>query len=153
VAAVANQIAPFLHRGDVVVVTQTEQLAVVAHYLPAGVEYVTPTGPVNDPYVVDWRNLVHRLQLATPCQAVAPVVNAAPAGTQIVEIDPAKRLGASGTSWSKAVNSQVLAINALLASDPSLTEETTAAPALRPRPFSPVSATVYMKHGGVGACR
>ena len=32
-------------------VTQTEQVAVLEHYLPPGLHYVTPTGPVADPTV------------------------------------------------------------------------------------------------------
>ena len=39
---------------------------------PRGCVYITPTGPVSDPYVVDWRNIVSRLQQAQPCDAVAP---------------------------------------------------------------------------------
>jgi 4-amino-4-deoxy-L-arabinose transferase-like glycosyltransferase len=152
VAALAHQVGPLLRPGDVVVLTQTEQSAVVAHYLPPGLEYVTPTGPVSDPYVVDWRNLVERLEAANPCQAVGATINAVPLGTQVLEIDPARRLGASGTAWSKTVNARVVAVDDLLAGDTSLSPEASFAPAMVPRPFSPVRAVLYRKVAGPAAC-
>ncbi len=109
VAAVAGAVASQLHPGDLVVVTQTEQVPVLAHYLPAGIRYATPTGPVRDPYVVDWRNIVHRLQTARPCSTLAPEIDALPVGAGVLVVNPGKILGASGTAWSKAVNAQVVA--------------------------------------------
>jgi len=56
VAVVAHAASAELKPGDVVVVTQTEQLSVLAHYLPKGTRPTSPrTGPVSDPFVVDWR--------------------------------------------------------------------------------------------------
>jgi mannosyltransferase len=153
VAALAKAVAPMLKPGDIVVLTQTEQLAVLAHYLPRGLIYVTPTGPAADPFVVDWRNLVARLQAAEPCQAVAPTVDSALPGTQVLEVDPARQVGSSGSVWSKAVKAQVTKVDAFLASDPSLTPEVAYGPALSPRPFSPVKAILYSKLAGAGACR
>lgn len=153
VAAMAKAVAPMLKPGDIVVLTQTEQLAVLAHYLPPGLTYITPTGPVADPFVVDWRNLVARLQAANPCRAVAPAVDSAPAGTQILEVDPARPLGASGSAWSKAVRSQVRQVDAFLSADPTLTPEVAYGPDLQPKPFSPVKAILYSKLAGGGACR
>jgi hypothetical protein len=152
VAALARQVGPLLRPGDVVILTQTEQSAVLAHYLPRGLQYVTPTGPISDPYVVDWRNLVERLQTTDPCQAVGATIDGAPAGTQILEVDPARQLGASGTAWSQAVNAQVREVDKVLAADGSLTREASFAPALIPRPFSPVRAVLYRKVAGPAAC-
>jgi mannosyltransferase len=152
VAALARQVGPLLRPGDVVVLTQTEQSAVLAHYLPPGLEYVTPTGPVSDPYVVDWRNLVERLETADPCQAVGQTIDAVPVGTQILEIDPARKLGASGTAWSQVVNEQVREVDKVLVDDASLSREASFAPALVPRPFSPVRAVLYRKVAGPAVC-
>jgi hypothetical protein len=152
VAALARAVGPRLHRGDVVVLTQTEQLAVLAHYLPAGLRYVTPTGGVPDPFVVDWRNIVARLQSSTPCQAVAPIVDSLPVGTDVLEVNPARQLGASGTAWSKAVNEQVFAVDSLLARDPALSPIGLYSPALNPKPFSPVDAVLFQKTAASQAC-
>jgi hypothetical protein len=152
VAALAHDVAPLLRPGDVVVLTQTEQSAVLSHYLPPGLQYVTPTGPVSDPSVVDWRKLIERLETADPCQAVGAAVNAVPVGAQVLEVDPARSLGASGTEWSKVVNARVVAVDDLLAADGSLRPEASFAPAMKPRPFSPVRAVLYRKVAGPEAC-
>src|SRR5262249_28185854 len=75
---VAHRMSPLLEAGDLVVVTQTEQVSVLAHYLPQGLVYATPTGQVPDPTVRDWRNLISRLQQARFCEKVAPPVDAPP---------------------------------------------------------------------------
>jgi hypothetical protein len=153
VAAVARAAAPQLKPGDVVVVTQTEQLAVLAHYLPRGLIYVTPTGPVADPYVVDWRNIIHRLQLASPCAAVGSVVAAAPVGTAVFEVNPMRQLGASGSRWYRAVNAQVAGIDRLLATDPALVAVGSYDEAVRPKPYSPVVGELFRKvAGAANAC-
>ena len=152
VKAVALAAAPELSPGDVVVVTQTEQVAVLSHYLPKGLVYVTPTGPVGDPGVVDWRHLVSRLQVAQPCQAVGPSISALPVGAAVLEIDPMRYLGASGTEWYQAVNTQVLAINHLLATDPSLEAVASYDPGVTPRPYSPVVGELFRKIAGSNPC-
>jgi 4-amino-4-deoxy-L-arabinose transferase-like glycosyltransferase len=152
VAAVARAAAPALAPGDVVVVTQTEQVAVLAHYLPKGLIYVTPTGPVNDPYVVDWRNLVNRLKSAQPCAAVNPIVSALPIGAHVLEINPVRQLGASGSAWYRAVNAQVAAIDRLLATDPALEAVASYQQAVKPRPYSPVIGELFERIAGANPC-
>ena len=144
-AAVATSAAPHLQIGDVVVVTQTEQVPVAHHYLPAGLRYLTPTGPVADPTVVDWRNIVHRLQVSVPCATLGPTLDALPVGTEVLEIAPVRRLGATGSAWSRAVNSQVAAVEQFLTNDPSLLELGVFTNGLRPKPYSPVDGILYQK--------
>jgi len=150
--AVARAASPGLSAGDVVVVTQTEQLAAMAHYLPRGLLYVTPTGPVADPTSVDWRNIVPRLQASIPCDAVAPTIDALPVGATVLEVNPARSLGAAGSAWSKAVNAQVFAIDSMLARDPALTPIGLYNPALTPKPFSPVDAVMFRKTSALPSC-
>lgn len=152
VKAVALAAAPQLAPGDVVVVTQTEQLAVLAHYLPAGLQYVTPTGGVSDPYVVDWRNIVKRLQGANACAAVAPWIDNLPVGAHILEVNPVRKLGAAGSAWSKAVTAQVISVDELLADDPSLVPIGTYAEAVSPQPYSPVVGELFRKTAAGARC-
>ena len=152
VAAVARAAAPDLRPGDVVVVTQTEQVPVLAHYLPAGLRYVVPTGPVRDPLVVDWRNILARLHAARPCATVAPSIDALPLGASVLVVDPSRSLGANGTSWSQVVNAQVQGVETLLASDPALVAVDNYQEALKPRPFAPVDAVLYRKTSTASAC-
>lgn len=152
VAAIADAVSAQLRPGDVVVLTQSEQLSVLYHYLPKGLTYVTPTGPVSDPTYVDWRNIIHRLQAATPCQAVAPTLDSLPVGAAVLEVNPVKKLGASGSVWSRTVNDQVSEVDTLLSADPGLTFTGFYTPALHPRPFSPVDALMFRKTAPRAAC-
>lgn len=151
-AAVAAAASPQLQAGDVVVVTQTEQVPVAFHYLPAGLKYLTPTGPVPDPGVVNWQNIVHRLQQATPCQALSPTLDALPVGADVLEIDPVRRLGATGSAWSRAVNRQVREVDAFLTDDPALKQIDVFTPALHPKPFAPVDGILFQKTSRTPSC-
>jgi hypothetical protein len=114
--------------------------------------YVTPTGPVSDPYVVDWRNLVTRLEQAQPCSAVNPMISTAPIGAHVLEIDPVRQLGASGSRWYRAVNAQVAAIDHLLAKDPSLVAVASYQVGVKPRPYSPVIGELFERVAGPNPC-
>ena len=56
VRTVAATVAPQIRPGDLVASTQPEQVPVLHRYLPAGVRYLTPLGPVADPRLTDWRD-------------------------------------------------------------------------------------------------
>jgi mannosyltransferase len=144
-AAVAGAAMPHLQVGDVVVVTQTEQVPVAYHYLPPGLRYLTPTGPVGDPSVVDWRNIVHRLRVSVPCAVLGPTLDSLPVGTDVLEISPVRRLGATGSAWSRAVNAQVVGVEQFLEDDPSLLELGVFTDGLRPKPYAPVDGILYQK--------
>ncbi|MHB1534051.1 MAG: glycosyltransferase family 39 protein [Acidimicrobiales bacterium] len=152
VAAVAAAAAPYLRPGDVVVVNQTEQLAVLAHYLPAGLTYVTPTGVPAHTHFVDWYNIVGRLQKADPCTTVAPVLAGLPTGAHVLEISPLRELGASGSAWSRAANTQVRDIDYLLGTDPSLVAARSLTQASSPRPYSAVVGELFVKIPGPTPC-
>lgn len=152
VRAVALAAAPDLHPGDVVVVTQTEQLAALHLYLPAGLTYVTPTGPVADPTWVDWRDLVTRLRHADACQTVAPAIAALPPGADVLLVSPLRDIGASGTAWYRAANGAVRAVDRLLALQPSLVATRSYTEGTDPRPFSPVVAELFTKQPGAVTC-
>ena len=152
VAAIAAAAAPDLVPGDLVVVTQTEQVAVLAHYLPAGLQFVTPTGPVSDPGIVDWRDLVGRLSRADPCRTVAPALDALPAGAHVLVVNPLKKLGASGSTWSRTVTAQVGAVARLVDTDPGLVHTAGFTMATKPKPFSAVTGSLFAKAAGRAAC-
>lgn len=151
-AAVASAASPHLQVGDVVVVAQTEQVPVAYHYLPAGLRYLTPTGTVPDPSVVDWRNIVHRLDVSEPCATLGPTLDSLPVGTDVLEIDPVRQLGASGSVWSRAVNAQVTRVEQFLQNDPSLLELGVFTNGLRPKPYAPVDGILYQKTSARADC-
>lgn len=151
VAAVAAAARGQLRPGDLVVLSQTEQLPVLDFYLP-GLTYLTPTGVVSDPKVVDWRHLVARLQTADPCQTILPAISALPAGARILEISPLRPIGATGSAWSRAVNAQVVSIGHLLADQTSLIPLAQYRQGSSPKPFSGVVGELYVKSSGPALC-
>ena len=153
VAAVAAAAGPDLQPGDVVVVSQTEQLAVLRYYLPPGLTYLTPTGVVTDPKVVDWRHLVSRLQAANPCQTILPAIAALPPGARILEISPLRPIGPSGSAWSRVVNAQVVTIGHLLATQTALVPLASFRQGTSPKPFSGVVGELYAKSSGAALCQ
>jgi mannosyltransferase len=150
--AIAGAAAPLLHAGDLVVVSQTEQVPVLAHYLPAGLTYFNPMGRGDAPSVVDWRHIIPRLQQADACRTIEPAVNAAPVGTRILEVLPLDPVGAPGSAWSRAAHRQVMAIDALLGRDRSLQLQRSFTEAIDPKPYSPVIAVLFVKVSDHTSC-
>jgi hypothetical protein len=114
--------------------------------------YVTPTGPVTDPYVVDWRNIISRLNQAQPCATVNPIVSTLPFGAHVLEVNPVRELGAKKSAWYRAVNGQIAAVDRLLALDPSLRAVSSYAEAESPRPYAPVVGELFERVPGANPC-
>ncbi|MDQ6840077.1 MAG: glycosyltransferase family 39 protein [Actinomycetota bacterium] len=152
VAAVAAAARSGLRPGDLVVVSQTEQLAVLQFYLPPGLTYLTPTGVVGDAKVVDWRHLVSRLQTANPCQTILPAISALPTGARVLAIAPLRPIGSSGSVWSRVVNAQVVSIGHLLADQTALVPVAMFRQGTSPKPFSGVVGELYAKSSGAALC-
>jgi mannosyltransferase len=151
-ATIAAAAAPMLRRGDLVVVSQTEQVPVLAHYLPGGMTYFNPMGRIGDPYVVDWTDIITRLQQADACRTIEPAVAAAPVGTRILEVLPLDAVGASGSAWSRAAHHQVVRIDAILGEDPALQLRQSFTEATDPKPYSPVIAVLFVKVSDHTSC-
>lgn len=91
VRTVAQELAPALQRGDVVLSTHPEQISVLEHYLPDGLNYATPLGPVADPGVMDWRDALARLRASHPDEKLTPILDGLPEGSRIVLLRPIVR--------------------------------------------------------------
>jgi mannosyltransferase len=138
---------------DLVITTQTETLAVLYYYLPKNLIYANPTGVTDQPYVVDWRNIVSRLQQADPCQTLLPALRALPVGAHVLEVNPLRSIGASGSAWNLAANKQVAAVDSLLASQPALVPSASYTQGTKPKPYSAVVAELFTKTAGAINCR
>jgi mannosyltransferase len=80
--------APLVHRGDVVIATPFAQIPLLAHYLPGGLRYASPLGPVDDPRVVDWRDAAGRLARASMRSNLLPLLDRAPGGSDVLLVVP-----------------------------------------------------------------
>ena len=99
--AVAASVAQSVRPGDLVVVTQPEQVPVLHRYLPAGVAYLTPLGPPSDPTLTDWRNALPRLRRASAEQVLVPRLDRLEPGRRVVLVSPVPRRARS--AWARAV--------------------------------------------------
>ena len=96
--AVADRMAPRLGDGDVVVVAQPEAVPLFAAYLGPGFDYADPTGPVEDPSVMDWRDAEARLQAATP-EDLEPVLDALAPGGRLLVVLAGNEAADTDTTW------------------------------------------------------
>jgi mannosyltransferase len=88
VAATTASLEQHLAPGDLVLSTQPEQVPVLAHYLPDGLDYATPLGPVDDPSVMDWRDALPRLERTRPESSLLPALDSLPAGSTVLLVRP-----------------------------------------------------------------
>ena len=98
--AVAVSVAQSVRAGDLVVVTQPEQVPVLHRYLPAGVAYLTPLGTPADPSFTDWRDALPRVRRARADRVLLPRVHALAPGRRVVLVAPVTR---SRSPWARAV--------------------------------------------------
>jgi mannosyltransferase len=96
--AVAVSVAQSVRPGDLVVVTQPEQVPVLYRYLPPGVEYLTPLGHPADPSLTDWRDALPRLRRARAERVLLPELVP---GRRVVLVTPVYRRPRS--PWARAV--------------------------------------------------
>ena len=103
VAAISSVAATSLEPGDLVVSTQPEQVPVLAHYLPDGLRFATPLGPVADPAVMDWRDALSRLRTTQPELTLAPLLDSLPAGRRVLLVAPETGDGRWSAPWTRLV--------------------------------------------------
>jgi hypothetical protein len=98
--AVAVSAAQSIRPGDLVVVTQPEQVPVLDRYLPEGVAYLTPLGAPADPSMTDWRDALRRVRRASAGRILVPRLRALAPGRRVVLVAPVTR---SRSPWARAV--------------------------------------------------
>jgi mannosyltransferase len=146
VRAVVNEIAPGLAPGDLVISTQPETIAVLHYYMPPGIRYASLTGPLTEVGVWDWRDGVKRLDAATPERDLEPVIDAQPAGSRIVLVEPITYSAARWRApWTKLVRIRSKEWSQFLSNDPRLQVASIAPQDFTPPRPNPVQATVYVK--------
>jgi hypothetical protein len=120
---VSGEIAPLLHPGDLVIVSQPEQTPLTWYYLPAGLRFATTIGPVSDPRYMNWVDALKRLQHANPEATITPLLASLGPGQQVLYVRPMTE-GAQNweAPWTQLVRRRSAQWGDLLAHDPSLTQ-------------------------------
>src|SRR5205823_4093544 len=97
---VGAEMAPLVHSGDLVVVGQPEQTPLAWYYLPNGLQYATPLGPVKkDPSYMNWVFALRRLQQSNPQAVLVPLIASLKPGQQLLFIRP---LTEGAKNWEAA---------------------------------------------------
>jgi hypothetical protein len=120
---VSGELSSRLHRGDLVVVAQPEQVPLSYYYLPAGLKYANTIGRVGDPSYMNWVDALHRLQRASPAATLGPLVASLKPGQQLLYLRPITE-GAQNWSapWTRLVRRRAAQWGALLAANGQLKE-------------------------------
>lgn len=139
VREVAGESARLVERGDTVLLTHPEQIAVFRHYSPDGLRWATALGPARDPHVFDWRDAPDRLRAAEPRRALDALL-AQPRPARLVLVRPASP-ARGGPEWLDLVARRAAEWDALVARDPRLRRVATL-PATRPNGSADVQAVV-----------
>jgi hypothetical protein len=118
---VAGELTGYMRPGDLVVVSQPEQVPLAWYYLPAGLRYADTTGPARDPQSMNWINALHRLQNATPQATLGALVASLRHGQRLLFVRPLTE-GAQNwqAPWTLLVRRRSAQWGALLSADPSL---------------------------------
>jgi mannosyltransferase len=118
---VAGELASYMRPGDVVVVGQPEQSSLAYYYLPAGLRFASPMGPIAHPSYMDWANAYSRLEAAQPARTVSALVTSLRPGQRLLFARPlTEGLKAWTQPWSMLVRRRAAQWGALLATDPRL---------------------------------
>jgi len=118
-AAVAQTVAANLRPGDLVLDTHPEEVPLLYHYLPAGLDYATPIGSVGDPAVMNWIDALGRLRRAQVATTLEPLLGRLPAGARIVLVQPIiNHPGQWRGPWTRLVRRRAVQWSRALAADP-----------------------------------
>jgi mannosyltransferase len=129
---VAQEIAPSLRPGDIVVSTQPEQVPVLHYYLPAGLRYATLWGPVSDLGVTDWRDGVQRLRGTNAQEDLKPILDHMKRGQRLVLVEPViNNIARWLAPWTELVRVRSTEWRQYVSNDPRFT-----ATSLRPGSFT-----------------
>lgn len=138
---VARSIGPRLQPGDLVLSMEPGQLTTLHHYLPPGLRYGTSMGPVRDPGVIDWRDVVDRLERADVRRNVTDMVDAVPVGGHVVVATPNFIRETNLTRYFELVNRNGRMLLQTVTRDPRMVQQLVV-----PRAGSyPVGASAYVR--------
>jgi 4-amino-4-deoxy-L-arabinose transferase-like glycosyltransferase len=118
---ISGEMTPQMQAGDLVIVSQPEQVPLTWYYLPSGLRYASTLGPVSDPSYMNWVDALKRLQGANPQGTLAPLIASLRPGQRVLFVRPLTE-GAQNwkASWTQLVRRRSAQWGALLAADASL---------------------------------
>jgi mannosyltransferase len=118
---VGGEMSQLMHRGDLVIVGQPEQVPLAWYYLPPGLRYANTIGPVKDPRYMDWVNALDRLRDSDWRATAQSVLASLKPGQQVLFVRPMTEGAQSWEApWTVLVRRRSAQWGSILSSDPSL---------------------------------
>jgi hypothetical protein len=118
---IGGEMTPLVHPGDLVIVSQPEQVPLAWYYLPRGLRYANTLGRVGDPRYMDWVDALDRLKSPNWPAIERSLVASLKPGQQVLFVRPLTE-GAQNwqAPWTELVRRRSAQWGNLLQSDPSL---------------------------------
>ena len=85
---IGGEMTPQLHRGDVVLSAQPDQLPLAWYYLPADLQWTTSLGRAGDPSYMNWVFALKRLRAAQPAAVADPLIASLKPGQRLLYVRP-----------------------------------------------------------------
>ena len=85
--AVAEEVSSHLRAGDLVI-SPAGEVPLLAHYLPEGLNFATPSGAVPDVHIADWRDITTRLRQSDPGRMTPRAIDMVPPGGHLLIVCP-----------------------------------------------------------------
>jgi hypothetical protein len=115
---VGGEMAWRLHRGDLVITAQPEQVALMWYYLPGGLRFASTLGPVADPRYMNWVDALGRLKRSDPARILTPLVTGLAPGQQLLFLRPMTEGAQSWEApWTRYVRRRAAQWGAILQHD------------------------------------
>jgi hypothetical protein len=132
--------------GDLVTSTQIEAVPLLRYYLGPTLRYADPTGVVDDPTVVDWRDATDRLEEASVETGLVPLIEDLDVGAHVFLVCPRTDIDEESLDWFVLMTRHCQSWRATLDDDPDLELVLgPVAPAPRGTPSASVFFLVYEK--------
>ena len=117
---IAAELGPRLRPGDLVLSMQPEQVPLLRYYLPAGLRFADPLGPVADPRVMDWREALEDLRRVRPAETLPPLLAGIEPGGQVLFVAPVTEHRRDWRApWTELVRRRAAQSGALLEAAPA----------------------------------
>lgn len=118
---IGGEMTPLVHPGDLVIVTQPEQVPLTWYYLPAGLRYANTLGPVGDPRYMDWVNALDRFRDPNWRPRLASLLASLKPGQQLLFVRPMTEGARNWNApWTSLIRRRSAQWGAVISADPSL---------------------------------
>lgn len=147
VASLTSAFRPQLRPGDLVISSQPEQLSALRFLLGPSLRYASPLGPVRDPAVMNWRDVVARLEASSPDAALAPALARLAPGAHVLFVRPTGGVAPTAPRYVRLIEDRSDQVGALLAADRRFAQRGASQLGARPgtEQISSVEARLYVR--------